>query len=219
MIQLVLYFTIYSFLGWVVEIITCLIMQRKLAGRGFLFGPVCPIYGFGALLILWIASFMPNNFCLLFIISMLTCMLLEYIVGYFMEKVFSVKWWDYSTTERFHLHGRVCLRNSLLFGLAGCLLVFYMHPNVIVLVDSISPGWQILAAIVILTLYAFDTIASSYAANQVGKMINIQEIVGDQTTEIKRASRQIYKRMIKTHNNNRRIKKSEKRRTKNRKNS
>lgn len=113
---------LYSFLGWCGEMVYCSLGQRRLCEkRGFLNGPICPIYGHGALLVLWALDGGCANPLLTFLLGALMTSALEYATSFAMEKLFHMRWWDYSA-RRFNLNGRVCLRNSVLFG-AACVLL------------------------------------------------------------------------------------------------
>ena len=103
--ELFIWFIIYSFLGWLWEEIICSIQARKLVSRGFMSGPYCPIYGFGALIYLVLMHFTERPVELFFLGGILACTL-EYITSYLMEKLFKARWWDYS--KRFlNINGRV----------------------------------------------------------------------------------------------------------------
>lgn len=124
-----LQFLAYSFLGWTCETIYCSIGQRKFVNRGFLNGPLCPVYGFGAMAVLVFLRPIQNNIPMLFLCGMLVTSVIEYITGYLLEKLFATKWWDYST-YRFNIHGRVCLRNSLMFGALSVVAARVVDPVV-----------------------------------------------------------------------------------------
>ena len=124
-----LQFLAYSFLGWACETIYCSIGQGKFVNRGFLNGPLCPVYGFGAMAVLVFLRPIQNNIPLLFLCGMLVTSVIEYITGYLLEKLFATKWWDYST-YRFNIHGRVCLRNSLMFGVLSVVAARVVDPVV-----------------------------------------------------------------------------------------
>ena len=124
-----LQFLAYSFLGWTCETIYCSIGQGKFVNRGFLNGPLCPVYGFGAMAVLVFLRPIQNNIPLLFLCGMLVTSVIEYITGYLLEKLFATKWWDYST-YRFNIHGRVCLRNSLMFGVLSVVAARVVDPVV-----------------------------------------------------------------------------------------
>lgn len=126
-----LLFIIYSVIGWVSEVIYCSVFfEHKFVNRGFLQGPLCPVYGFGALLVLFLLQPFNANLFYLFIMAVIVTTTLEYITSWALEKIFSTKWWDYSDM-RFNIHGRVCLLNSVLFGLMSVLAVRFVHPVVL----------------------------------------------------------------------------------------
>lgn len=129
-INVFLWFVFYSFIGWVYESTICSIAQRKLVNRGFLNGPFCPVYGFGALIcIAFLYQKTDNLFHTFFAGIMLTCVV-EYITGYLLEKIFNAKWWDYSN-RRFNLHGRIFLLGSIVFGVLSAVVVRYIHAHII----------------------------------------------------------------------------------------
>lgn len=126
------YFFIYAILGWMVESTYCSLFAKPKPhwiNRGFLYGPYCPIYGIGALLVLWVLWPLSNYPLLVFGASVVETSVLEYFTSWLLEKLFHTRWWDYSS-KRFNLRGRVCLKNSVLFGILGLLLVYTIHPLV-----------------------------------------------------------------------------------------
>ncbi len=124
---LLTYFLIYSFLGWVMESIFRSVMEKKVINTGFLKGPICPIYGFGAMIMTTILSRFSNNIVLLFVSSVIVLSFWEYIVGVLLEKIFHTKYWDYSD-HKINFQGRICLSNSLYWGILGVVFVKYIHP-------------------------------------------------------------------------------------------
>ncbi|MFV0289186.1 MAG: putative ABC transporter permease, partial [Mycoplasmatales bacterium] len=136
--NLVLIFLVYSFLGWIAEVLYVgLISQRKFYNRGFLHLPIIPLYGFGALLILSSVYKLPINILLKLGIIMVLTTILEYLTALIMDHLFHIKWWDYSQ-YKFNIQGRVCLINSLLFGVGG-LVILKIHPyleNIITKVNT-----------------------------------------------------------------------------------
>ena len=147
----ILYFAIYSFVGWLCETIYCSVGSGHFVNRGFLNGTFCPIYGFGALFILSALQPYTDNILLVFFGGMLSTSILEYITSWVMEKVFHNKWWDYSN-KKCNIHGRVCLLNSVLFGILSVFMVFVLHPLVVRLVSAI-PGWLQWTAAAVLGIY------------------------------------------------------------------
>ena len=110
--NILLYFIIYSFLGWCLESVYKTILEKRFVNSGFLYGPLCPIYGFGAVIMILIFGLLPQNVFIIFLSSMILLTIWEYIVGVILEKLFKTKYWDYSNVK-FNINGRVCLKNSI----------------------------------------------------------------------------------------------------------
>ena len=142
--ELSIFFVIYAFAGWVMETAFAYTVEKKFVNRGFLAGPFCPIYGFGALLIItyfeWFESNLPHNIAMLavvFLFSVIMVTALEYITGLLLEKIFHCKWWDYSL-NKWNIKGYVCLSYSLLWGTLACLLVLVIHPYIAEKINRMS---------------------------------------------------------------------------------
>lgn len=154
-----LYF-MYCVIGYVLECIFCSIIDKKLVlNRGFLIGPYLPIYGKGALcIILLLNKYLEDPFAL-FIMASLIATVLEYFASYFMEKIFKARWWDYSE-KKFNLNGRVCLTNTVLFGLGGLIVMYVINPFLTGILDGFSKTTIIVLGLIFFTIYAVDTIIS-----------------------------------------------------------
>ena len=125
--KIILYFFIYAFIGWCLETFYAFTVFGHFVKRGFLFGPICPIYGFGAvLLIINLSKIKGNNFKK-FIVAMLVFSAFEFIASWILEVVFHQRWWDYSDAI-FNIQGRICLSFSLLWGIIGVLFANFIHP-------------------------------------------------------------------------------------------
>lgn len=130
-----LIFILFAFIGWVSEeIYVGVIMEHKWINRGFLHGPLCPVYGFGGVVILMLPPQLYNTWIPLFLASMVLCTVVEYFVSWLMEIMFHTRWWDYSH-YKFHLNGRVCLLNSVLFGFLGLGVIRFVYPHIIQLLN------------------------------------------------------------------------------------
>lgn len=156
---LFLYLIIYSFLGWLIETIYCSVLSGHYVERGFLNGPICPIYGFGALFVLLVLDPYTDNILTVFILGMISTSVLEYITSYFLEKLFKMKWWDYSE-HRFNIKGRTCLLNSVLFGILCVVLTEWVNPLVTSLVKGIPFILKHVFAIILFIIIVVDLIAS-----------------------------------------------------------
>lgn len=139
-VQYFFIFMLYSVAGWVMETLLYLIRKKEVVKRGFLFGPVCPIYGTGAVICSLVLYGRVNNVFLVFIYGLLLCGAIEYITHFLMEKLFNAMWWDYSC-RRFNIKGRVYLNGLIGFGLGVVIIVKVLQPlvfNLIALIDKPS---------------------------------------------------------------------------------
>ena len=150
-----LLFLIYSFIGWLIEVIGKLIEKHKFINRGFLIGPICPIYGHGCLLMILTLSRYKDNPLTLFIYAIFICSLLEYFTSFFMEKIFKARWWDYST-KRFNLNGRICAETMIPFGILGTLVICVINPIFEYLLNLFNFETIKITAIVLFIIYIID---------------------------------------------------------------
>lgn len=125
--NLFLLFFIYSFLGYIVESTSVSMIEKKVVwNRGFLVGPYIPIFGTGAMIMVLTLQKYKDEVVALFIMSMVVCLTIEYLCSLIAEKLFNLRWWNYSD-KLFNINGRICLQNGILFGLAGVLVVKYVN--------------------------------------------------------------------------------------------
>lgn len=172
---------IYSILGWCGEMIYCSAGQRKLCEkRGFLNGPVCPIYGHGALVVLLCLHGGCKNPLLTFLLGAVLTSLVEYITSFAMEKLFHMRWWDYSQ-YKFHINGRVCLLNSTLFGLASVFLCHFANPPISAwLAGLLASGAAVPLSLILLAVYLTDIVLSVRGAIQLGgRLARLHAIYGE----------------------------------------
>lgn len=120
-------FFIYATAGWLLEVVFCTVKDGKFVNRGFLNGPVCPIYGFGAVAVILTLTPLAGNVPLIFLLGMLVTSLLELVTGFVLEKAFQTRWWDYSNMP-FNIGGYVCLLFSLGWGVACVFLMEILQP-------------------------------------------------------------------------------------------
>lgn len=152
-------FFIYSFLGWIMEVTLTLITDKKFVNRGFLLGPCCPIYGCGCILLNLLLHNYTNNILVLFILTMFTCSSLEYITSFLMEKIFKLRWWDYSQMK-FNINGRICLETMTPFSILGVLAIKYATPFFITNINKLSEKTILIISIILITLFIIDVIIS-----------------------------------------------------------
>ena len=150
-----LLFLIYSFIGWLIEVIGKLIEKHKFVNRGFLIGPICPIYGHGCILMILTLNRYKDNPLTLFIYAIFICSLLEYFTSYFMEKIFKARWWDYST-KRFNLNGRICAETMIPFGILGTLVICVINPIFEYLLNLFNFETIKITAIILFIIYIID---------------------------------------------------------------
>lgn len=182
LISYFLYFILYSITGWCIEMIYCRICQGKWVDRGFLFGPYCPIYGFGAIILITSLQPFSNSPILLFVLSLVLTTVLEYITSYVMEKIFNAKWWDYSHLP-LNINGRVCLLNSIEFAILSLFLIYLIHPKVIALVNMIPLNYLTIIANLFLVVFAIDITSTVLSLiNLKEKLLYLQKI-GEQIKE------------------------------------
>lgn len=152
-------FYAYCFLGWCFESTVVSVQQRRFVNRGFLRGPMLPIYGFGATILLHVSLPLYDRPVALFLASMVAATVFEYVVGVLMETLFKVKYWDYST-HRFQFQGRICLQSSLCWGFLGLILARAIHPPVEAIVVWL-PFWGLIVVDVLLSAAFISDVAVS----------------------------------------------------------
>lgn len=157
--QWVLLFYLYCFMGWIWESCYVSLKNHKWINRGFLKGPLLPIYGSGAIVVLISTLVVQKNLVLVFIIGMIAATILEYITGALMEKLFHVRYWDY-TTEPFNINGHVCLLCSLAWGVFSVLLVRFVNPPIEYLINNIPDEILEISAYIITVFITIDAVQS-----------------------------------------------------------
>ncbi|MCI8552061.1 MAG: hypothetical protein HFF56_03560 [Lawsonibacter sp.] len=177
-------FFLYAFLGWCTEVSYAALVTGTFVNRGFLNGPVCPVYGFGAVIVLNCLTPLADNLLLLFLGSVALTSALEWFTGFVLEKLFHQRWWDYSD-EPFNLSGYVCLRFSIAWGFACMFVVKLLHPTVLLFIRLIPKPLGVVLLFVLGTGMAVDltaTVATIVKLNR--RLARIDELA----TKIKEAS-------------------------------
>ena len=178
-----LIFFIYSFLGWFWETFPCSAIELdKIHNRGFLLGPICPIYGLGASLSFGVLKNFESSLEIFIYSAFLSC-LIEYIIGYLLEKFFHKRWWDYSNYP-FQIKRRVCLYGLLIFGLANILIVKKLTP---ILLFSLSLSSERILDLLVISfgsLFAIDLILTlnhlTHGSNALNK---VYEVIDDNLSD------------------------------------
>lgn len=147
-------FIVYSFLGWVYESLFYTFQFKKPVNTGFLRGCICPIYGFVCVINIVILGDVKSNLAI-FIASMITVSVMEYIVSYLLEHLFGKRWWDYSDWP-LNLNGRISLISSLGFGAMSLIQLRFLHPAIMNVILHIPPGTMKLVTILFIAALAYD---------------------------------------------------------------
>ncbi len=180
--SLIFYFS--SFLGYLIEVFWSFLASKKFVNRGFLCGPVIPIYGLGALLILYCLLRYYEDPVVVFVFGIIITSALEYFVSFLLEKIFHNKWWDYST-QKYNINGRICLRNSLAFGVLSLLIIYGITPGYYLLFSLLDfKVWMILA-IIFTFIFILDVIYSVIIAyNLRNRIIIVEELKNEKIAMI-----------------------------------
>lgn len=213
-----LLFIIYSIIGWILELLFSIVELKRIVNRGFLIGPYCPIYGAGCLLLVILLSSYADDPIVLFALSVLICSVLEYVTSWLMEKIFKLRWWDYSNM-RFNINGRICLETMVPFGIVGVIVVKYVNPFLLNLLEKLSFNSLSIIAIITMSLFIIDVFISF---NVVFNLKTItRSITKDSTEEIKKAVHKfihnnlfMYERIVKAFPNMSKIIQDQKEKTK-----
>lgn len=173
-INYALMFFIFSAIGWAIECIYCSIGNKKLINRGFLYGPVCPIYGTGALvfeiLITPLSQPFQKRWWLVVIVGMILADIVEYLTSYIMEKLFNARWWDYS--ENFlNLHGRICFKHTCYWGLFSFIYVYVISPAYNSVIGPVPQNIRNIAVGVILVIFFIDLLFTVKATLDIHKLM------------------------------------------------
>lgn len=187
---LFLLFMIYSFVGWIIEMLVVAMQIGRFTARGFLIGPYLPIFGIGAILITLLLSNYSNDVFVLFIMSAFLGALLEYVVSYTFEKIFHARWWNYEK-DRFNLNGRVCLSTTIGFGILGVMLIMFFNPMFLGILGNIEDKTLNIVSIILAIIFTIDVIVSFTTISKIKKVD--KTVKKDNTTEITAKVRKILK--------------------------
>ncbi len=160
---ILLLFFIYAFIGWLLETSYAVYNFGHFVKRGFLYGPICPIYGYGAVILVSFMGKYKDNSFKLFIYSMVIFSVFEYVAGYALDALFATKWWDY-TNDFFNLNGRISIFYSFVWGIFAILFLNHIHPFIEKYINKILEHTSYYLQIGILYLltiaYTLDTVFS-----------------------------------------------------------
>ena len=176
--QVFAYFLIYSCLGWCLEVIYAAVTTGQLVNRGFLNGPVCPIYGFGMVIVLFALTPLSHSLLLLYLGGVILPSALELVGGWALYKLYHTRWWDYSD-DPFNIGGYICLEFSLLWGVGTLIVMKLVHPIIADAVALIPPLVGLILMFLLYAIYAADTIATAFAASDLARDLDALEKVAD----------------------------------------
>ena len=136
--------------------VTCKSIEaKKIINRGFMIGPYCPIYGWGALAITILLKRYIDDWIVLLFMSIITCGILEYATSYVMEKLFHARWWDYSR-RKYNINGRVCLETLIPFGILGLTIMYITNPFILSILEKVPQNVLNIIAIVLFIIFTID---------------------------------------------------------------
>ncbi|MDY3972706.1 MAG: putative ABC transporter permease [Clostridia bacterium] len=176
--ELLSLFFIYGFLGWCVEVAYCGVENGNFVNRGFLNGPICPIYGFGAVIVILCLTPIKDNVLILFIGSAVLTSLLELATGFALDKIFHARWWDYSD-KPFNLGGYICLKFSIYWGLVCIALMKGIHPAIFKLVKAVPHFLGIIILVFLTAVFIADITVTVITVNKLSKRIKLMDDIAE----------------------------------------
>ena len=184
------YFLIYSCMGWCLEVIYAAATTGQLVNRGFLNGPVCPIYGFGMVIVLFALTPLQHSILLLYLGGVILPSALELVGGWALYKLYHTRWWDYSDFP-FNIGGYICLEFCLLWGVGTLVVMRIVHPVVADLVELIPPFVGVILMCFLYAVYAVDVVATAIAASALADTLDTMEQLGDSIHAVSDAMTQL----------------------------
>ena len=176
--QILAFFLIYSCLGWCLEVIYAAVSTGQLVNRGFLNGPVCPIYGFGMIIVLFTLSPLADNLLLLYLGGVILPSVLELVGGWALYKLYHTRWWDYSDFP-FNIGGYICLEFSLLWGVGTVVVMKAVHPVIAGFVEMVPQMVGFVLMCILYACYAADVVVTAFAASDLARELDALEKVAD----------------------------------------
>ena len=198
-IYILLFFT-YAILGWLMEVGCKLVETKKFINRGFLIGPYCPIYGWGAIIITLLLNKYLADPIALFIIAIVICSIIEYATSYFMEKIYHARWWDYSR-RKYNINGRICLETMIPFGILGVLIMYFTNPFFTGIYEKIPEIALTVICSFLVIVFLIDNIISSHIISTIkfegikAEKDNTKEIT-EKVKQILQSKSFLHKRLI-----------------------
>ena len=181
--QICLYFLFYSFGGWVVEVIFHAVTLGKVINRGFLNGPVCPVYGFGVLSVFALLNTLQSgghqmSEGMIFLFGIVLATAVELVAGWLLDVCFHARWWDYSD-KPLNFHGYICLEFSLLWGVGTIVVMKAVHPVIAGFVAMVPQMVGFVLMCILYACYAADVVVTAFAASDLARELDALEKVAD----------------------------------------
>ena len=176
--QILAYFLIYSCLGWCLEVVYAAATTGQIVNRGFLNGPVCPIYGFGMVIVLFALTPFARSTLALYIGGVILPSALELVGGWALYRLYHTRWWDYSD-KPFNIGGYICLEFSLLWGVGTLVMMKAIHPTIAGLVELVPPFIGFILMCFLYAVYAADVVVTAVAASDLARELDALENVAD----------------------------------------
>ena len=174
--QWLTFFYLYCFFGWIFESTYVSLKQRRFVNRGFLRIPMLPLYGSGAVMMLWVSLPFQDNLILTYISGVIGATALEYVTGYVMERLFKVRYWDYSN-QPFNVHGYICLTSSIAWGFLTIFMTHVIHKPIERAVLSMPIAWNIFFVFFVTVIFVYDSIVCTKEALAFGKSLEAMQKV------------------------------------------
>ncbi|HBA63658.1 MAG TPA: hypothetical protein DCZ20_07365, partial [Lachnospiraceae bacterium] len=198
MYHFLLYFFIYGFLGWCTEVAFAAFKEKRFVNRGFLNGPICPVYGFGVGIVVSLLQPFASNLILLYLISTVVVTVLEWFTGFLLEKLFHSRWWDYSDMP-LNLNGYVCLLFSLIWGVACVFIVKIFHPLIVTLTNLLPHSVGIVLILLLGIVLFADLYVTASGILKLNRRLESMEQIAQELHSISdEIGENIYRNVIET---------------------
>ncbi|NLT11885.1 MAG: putative ABC transporter permease [Clostridiaceae bacterium] len=184
LVRTIILFSVYSFLGWMIETVYCSVRERRFISRGFLIGPICPIYAVGSLFVLCLLEPFSKNFFLTFALGTVVCSSIEYFASYLLEKIFKKSWWDYKDYP-LNFNGRITLFYSLAWGGLCLILVSFVHPTLTRTLRFIPNNFLVYYAVFFSIVFISDIIYSIHDVIQFNRRFAAVSLIFDRIDKMK----------------------------------
>ncbi len=195
--KLFITFIIYAFLGWCVEEFYAFVITKNKTNRGFLVGPLCPIYGFTCVALFLLLDNFKNNLVLLFVLSVIIAAVIEYLTSYILEKWFNAKLWDYTNDSKYSIKGRIALFTLIPFGILGTVAVVVINPYIQRLINSIPINILYNGSIVIICILLIDIIFSVFIIKKTNGSGDITDIKNEEVKKQLKNTSQVVQKQLK----------------------